>query len=137
MIWHMQLARLITAGVALVVAAWFALGTRQARELDHAKTTISAASSLTAAQAARVDSMLDAAGTLNPDQEVNVLRARLALLKGDRPEAVRILERLVRGEPMNIEGWVFLAQAGATDRAILGQALLNIRRLDHVGSHGL
>lgn len=137
MIWHMRLARVVTAGVALVVVAWFALGAHQARELDHARTLISAASSLSAAQAARADSMLAAAGTLNPDQEVNLLRARVALLKGDRPQAARILEQLVRSEPLNLEGWVWLAQAAVSDRTIFGQAILNIRRLDSVRSGGL
>jgi hypothetical protein len=137
MICRMRLARLITACVALVVAAWFALGAHQARELDRARTLITAAGSLTPERAARVDSMLSAAGTLNPDQQVNLLRGQVALLEGDNPRATRILERLVKDEPMNIEGWVWLARAAPTNRAILGEAILNVRRLDSVGSRGL
>jgi len=137
MIWRVRVARIITVCVALLIAAWFVLGARQARELDHATTVIESASSLTAAQAARVDSMLSAAATLNPDQEVSLLRARVAVLQGHNSAATHILERLVQDEPLNIEGWVWLARVALPSRTLFDRALVNIHRLDRIGSRGL
>ncbi|MDQ6817500.1 MAG: hypothetical protein M3018_08865, partial [Actinomycetota bacterium] len=62
------------------------------------------------------------------------LRARVALLQGHRSRATQILQNLLRSEPLNIRGWVLLAQAAATDRPIFDQAILNISRLDRIGS---
>src|SRR3954449_2718976 len=52
--------------VAVLVAAWFAIGGRQARDQHHATAIITRLSALTPAEAARAADALDGAGWLNP-----------------------------------------------------------------------
>jgi predicted Zn-dependent protease len=107
----MAVARIAAAVAAVVVCAWFALGVRQARDTTRAQSIIDASSSLSGARASQTASLLHNAGMLNPDSQVDILRGRLAVLENDRPQAVRILEGVVHREPLNIDGWLWLAQA--------------------------
>jgi hypothetical protein len=106
--------RVLAALFAIVVCAWFALGVRQAREVDHATTLISAGSHISPRDAARAASLLHSAGQLNPDRQVDVLRAQLADARGDRPAAERILRGVVSAEPMNALAWVQLARSATS-----------------------
>lgn len=105
----MRVSRASILLVAVVACAWFALGARQAHEV--ARATIIIVERPTAAQAQTATSLLESAGTLNPDLEVDVLRGRLALDRGELPTARRILEGVVRREPKNLEAWIWLARA--------------------------
>jgi predicted Zn-dependent protease len=105
------LARALSLLLALVLCAWFALGIRQAHDTSQATSSLSNSGGLSSAQAARVDSLLSAAGTLNPDSQVGLLRGRAALAENDRPRAVRIIEDVTRREPMNLQAWLLLAEA--------------------------
>jgi predicted Zn-dependent protease len=107
----MPLARALSLVVALVVCAWFALGIRQAHDTSQAAAILSHGAELSYAQAAHADSLLHSARVLNPDLQVDVLRAQAALIENDRARAARILEDVVRREPTNLDGWVFLTRA--------------------------
>lgn len=120
--------RVVLVAVAVVVAAWFALGIRQAVNTARATALITGQSRLTAAQARHARSLLDSASTLNPDRTVNLLRGELALAENHNASAQRILLALVHSEPKNLDAWVRLAYAAARnhDRALL---VLTARRL--------
>lgn len=127
----MSIARGLILLAAVATCAWFALGIRQARDTDRASGIVTSASSISAPAAAHVNSLLDAAGWLNPDRQVDVVRAELALQRNDPSAAERILRGLTHSEPMNVEAWVLLAQAAqGRDPAVFGLAIRNIGHLD-------
>jgi predicted Zn-dependent protease len=127
----MRLASLVTGAVAILVCAWFVLGIRQEHDLNRAQAIVSSANSLSAAQAAHVNSLLDAAGTLNPDQQVNLLRGDVAALRNQTPRAARIFQQVADREPMNINAWVLVAQADFGKGRPLANAIAHISQLDH------
>jgi predicted Zn-dependent protease len=89
---------------------------------------------LTAAQAARVGSLLDAAGMFNPDREVDLLRGQVLLGEGQRRPALRVFEGVTRDEPMNIEAWVLVAQTAYGNGPLIDRALARVGQLDRVGA---
>ena len=92
--------------------------------------------SLSAAQAAHANSLLRAAGTLNPDQQVNLLRGDVAALRNQTPRAARIFQRVADREPMNINAWVLLARADYGKGRPLANAVAHIAALDHQAKGG-
>jgi hypothetical protein len=116
--------------LAIVVCAWFALGIRQAREINEATNVITQSGTIPAPNLHSAASLLSSAGTLNPDLEVDVLRARLAVEQRDPKRAEQILKATVRKEPMNLEAWVWLAGVSLIDPPEAHIALAQIRRLD-------
>jgi predicted Zn-dependent protease len=120
--------------LAVVVCAWFALGIRQTRDTARATAIIASAGSAngpSAAQASQERSLLRAAGTLNPDKQLDVLRGQLALLRNDNRGAARILQGVVAQEPLNVEAWVYLARAAfKVNRHEFGIAAQRIAQLD-------
>jgi len=115
------------------VCAWFAVGIRQARDINRAAAIVSAATSLTPREASAANSLLKAAGTLNPDSQVDMVRAEVAMLEHRSSSATRIVESIVRREPMNAEAWVLLARAAYPNAALLHRALRHIALLDPKG----
>jgi predicted Zn-dependent protease len=113
---------------AIGVCAWFAVGVRQARDVDHATALLSGRAHIGHSDAARAASLLRSAGQLNPDRQVDVLRAQLADERGDRRTAERILRGVVAAEPMNATAWVALARS-ATDGATLRLAFRRLAQL--------
>lgn len=97
---------------AAIVAAWFALGWVQARDLGRAEALVSA-SSLSPSQAREAASLLNTAGDLNPDRTVDITRAELATRQHDPARAVTIAEQVTRAEPENLEAWRELSIAAA------------------------
>ena len=97
-------ARISLAVVALVACAWFALGIRQAHDLGHAVSIVTSAS-VSPGQAAHAESLLNAAGALNPDVEVKLVRAELALRQGDARRAVALAAQAAKDEPQNVLTW--------------------------------
>src|SRR5690348_8547698 len=98
----MRIARVLIVCAGVVVCAWFVVGIRQAHNISRVTSIVEGLNGqnrLTAAQAADAISLLNAAATLNPDRTVDVLRARVALLRGDRARAKRILLGVVASEP--------------------------------------
>ena len=110
--------RLLVSVLAIFACAWFALGVRQARDADHATTLLSAGARIGGGDAAQAASLLDDAHVLNPDRQVDVLRAQLADERGDRPTAERILRGVVAAEPMNAQAWVALARSATNGQTI-------------------
>jgi predicted Zn-dependent protease len=128
----MRIARVLIAGLGVVACAWFVLGIGQAHDIDHVTSTVGGLTGqqrLTAQQAAHADSVLDSATTLNPDRTVDLLRARVALLRGDRATAKRILLGVVAAEPRNIDAWYGLATS-ASDGATVQHAIARIAQLN-------
>jgi len=105
------LTRIPLMVVAIVACAWFVLGARQAHEIAGATAIASSATQLSASQAARADSLLADAGTLNPDTQVELLRAQVALERGTRGRALALIRRVNSLEPDNIDGWLALERA--------------------------
>ncbi len=127
----MRPARLLIGVVAVVACVWFGLGIRQAHDLGRAQAIVSGANSLSARQAAQVDSLLRAAATLNPDQQVNLVRGEAAAARNQNARAARIFEQVAAREPMNITAWVLIAQADYGKGRPLTRALAHIAQLDH------
>ena len=133
-----MLARVAAASVAIVVCAWFVLGIRQAHNTTKVRNLVLNQGTFTAAQAAHEDSLLKAAKTLNPDLEVDVLRGQVAMFAGQLQRADQILESVVRREPDNIIGWIWLARSLGTGKGhynvkLIKTAVANVARLDPLG----
>ncbi|HWJ50969.1 MAG TPA: hypothetical protein VNR42_08115 [Solirubrobacteraceae bacterium] len=117
--------------VALVVCAWFELGIRQAHDTAAATAIVTAhPQTASAAQTRKVESLLHAAGQLNPDVEVDLLRGRIVLAGGDPAGARRIIAAVTRAEPRNLEAWLTLASASTDSRPSFLNALEHVRRLE-------
>lgn len=121
--------RVAILGLAIVVCAWFAVGIRQARDIDHATSIMTGSKLPTPAQARHAHSLLESAAWLYPGTEVDVLRGRLAIEQGNRPLARRIEGRVTRLEPMNVNGWVWLANS-YTDPKLALRTIARVQQLD-------
>jgi predicted Zn-dependent protease len=129
----MLFARAALALAAAVICAWFAVGIRQARDTSRASAVINSSASITPADRAHAGSLLKAAGWLNPDRQVDILRGQLASFTGDVPGAVAILSRVTRSEPTNLQAWAALATATLDQRGyrtVFVDAIRAIGRLD-------
>jgi tetratricopeptide (TPR) repeat protein len=120
--------RLLILGIALAASAWYVVGIRQARDIAAATGAIAGHGS--PGQLAHARSLLNSAAFLNPDQEVQILRGRLALEQGRPEQAQRILAAVIRAEPMNLEGWIWLTGAALGNPPLARAALARIYRLD-------
>ena len=118
----------VAAG-ALVLCAWFGLSIHQAENTNAAAAIVTGTSRLSPAQVRHVRSLLSSAKVLNPDREVDVLRAQLDVGQGNLAAARRILEPVVAAEPQNALAWEWLARASANDRAEFFIAAIHIRAL--------
>jgi hypothetical protein len=127
----MSLVRLTAIVVALLVSAWFVVGVRQAHDTTQAQTILSRSRSISTAAARHVTSLLNTAAVLNPDQEVQVLRGRVALAQGDKVLALPILLAVTLAEPRSREAWLWLAQAAIGQNPVLfGRALQTLFAID-------
>ena len=117
-------ARTGLLALAAAACAWFALGWVQVRDTGRATALVNGASPLRAAAVQRTRSLLDTAGTLNPDLMVPMIRAQLALDQGAGARAVAILRSVTGSEPLNFTAWTQLAFAAARagDRRLLTEA---------------
>jgi predicted Zn-dependent protease len=131
MIPRVVLARVSVLILAAVACAWYALGIRQAQDMQRATSLINGPSSLTPAQARHARTLLHSARTLNPDLTVDILRGELALDQGHPAVAVRALQSVTRREPQNLQAWVQLtfASAKAGDRALTVSAARHVSAL--------
>jgi len=124
-------ARAALLALAVVACTWFAIGIRQVNDTQDATAIVTGAATPSPAAAVHARSLLQAAGWLNPDQLVPLLRGRLALIEGDNAGALRTFESVARSEPQNLEAWVAITRA-STPHTLkqLHVALLQIGRLD-------
>lgn len=116
--------------VALAVCGWFVVGTRQAHDLAAATSIVDAGRGAGPDRLAAAAADLHSAAFLDPDQEVNILRGRLAIARGQVPLARRILTGVTRSEPMNLEAWIWFtgASLGSPREGRIGTA--RIAQLD-------
>ena len=114
---------------SLCALAWFVVGIRQAHDTNAAAAIVTGASRLPAGQRRHAADLLSAAKVLNPDTQVDVLRAELALGQGDRAAARRILEQVVAKEPENAVAWEWLARASVGDLHEFFLAGIHLARL--------
>ena len=106
-------ARVIGALLALVVCAWFVLGAVELSETDRATAILQRTGRWTPAEARQTAALLGDAGRLNPDRQIELLRAALHVREGDAPAARAIVWRVLAQEPQNIEAWAALAHVRA------------------------
>lgn len=125
-----MIVRFAVAVVAIVACAWFALGIREAHDLSSATNALASAQPPSRSAADLVSSRLNDADSLYPGEDVDVLRGRLALAERHDALARQILLRAARGEPDNLEAWVWLARAAGGDAAELRLALNQVARLE-------
>jgi hypothetical protein len=114
--------RLAVLALAAVICAWFGLGEVQARDETRAAALVDQNGTPSTALTARILRLLDRAGTLNPDRDIDILRAQAQTRAGERTAALATARRVVRDEPRNIDAWLVLGFAArGIDR---GQARL-------------
>jgi hypothetical protein len=123
------LVRVLVLGLALAACAWYVVGIRQARAVDQVSSIVSGGGQITPAQARHASDLLNSAAFLNPDRQVDVLRAEVKLDRGELPAARRILWRVVEGEPDNLAAWLTLARASVHDLRDFYAAAFAIRQL--------
>ena len=126
----MTAVRVLAVAVALVVAAWFAVGVRQAASVDAAQAEIGKLPDPTPDRLQRIERRLDRAEWLDVGQAVEIVRARAVLQQLDLPRGRRLLLRVLAAEPENVEAWALLSFATLDDAPRLHErALAALRRL--------
>jgi cytochrome c-type biogenesis protein CcmH/NrfG len=118
-----QAVRIAAALFALLVCSWFALGVWQTTNLSHAEAIINARKSANAQEVRTVDALLDDAGVLNPDRQVELDRVHILLEHLEFNAAAKIAREVVSAEPQNIEAWLWLARASGGRQPLFGYAL--------------
>lgn len=118
------------AAVAFAVAAcvWFAIGVRQAHDVTVATNIVT--SSHTPASLARASSALSSAAFLNPDQNVDILRGRVAIARGHVARAQQILRRVTEKEPLNLIAWIWFTGASLGNKEAGTLGAKQIAKLD-------
>lgn len=125
----MRLLRIGGMLVALPICVWFGLGIRQADDTTKATAILSSTAPPSRAQIARAASLIRAAQPLNPDTEVDVLRAQLDRAQNELAAARQILERVVAEEPANAVAWLWLARSSRGAPGTFVTALERVREL--------
>lgn len=127
----MRFARAALVVGVLVLCAWFVLGVRQAEDTQRAAALIAGGNRLSAEQARLARSLLDSAGTLNPDLTIDLLRGQLAADQQQTAAAERIAASATRREPLNLAAWSQLVYAAARrgDRPTLIRAARHVSEL--------
>jgi predicted Zn-dependent protease len=123
----MKRSPVVIAGLAVFVCACFAVGIRQAHDVDRATSIMTGANLPTPAQAQRAQSLLNSAAWLYPGTEVDVLKGRLAIEQGKYAQAERIERRVTESEPLNVQGWAWLAHA--SNPTLATRALSHVAQL--------
>jgi len=103
---------------------------RQAISLDRATAIIGHGTSIRPALAVRAGSLLNEAGALNPDRQVDLERINLELELHHVQAARELAREVTRAEPENVEAWVSLAETAGDDPALFAQAVHKIRALE-------
>ena len=68
----------------------------------------------------------------HPDEQVNILRAQVALGRSDHAGAEKILAGVTRREPKNVQAWVWVTKASADPRTYF-TGLVHIGQLERSG----
>lgn len=121
--------RLVAVVIALVVTAWFAVGVRQSNKTQSATNLVGTSTQLPASAARRANSLLSSAGFLNPDRQVDLLRAQVDRERGRLSAARAILKPLVAAEPENVQAWLELARSSVGDATDFFTAVRRVQQL--------
>lgn len=124
-----RFARVAVLLLALLCCAWFALGARQAHLVGQATAIVGPGHRLSPQQARHAADLLHAAGALNPDLQVDVLRGELAIDQGHLAEARRILHSVILREPKNLAAFEQAARASADDKPAYYATEIGIQHL--------
>jgi len=126
----MPALRWVLLAAAVVVCAWFALGAVQTHDEDRATTLVDSFSTPTPALTAQILSLLNTAGTLNPDRNIELLRAQALTRAGRSAAGIAAARSVTRAEPQNVDAWTVLAfAAGRADPALATAALAQRQKL--------
>lgn len=107
----MRAARFAIAALAVAACAWFVIGVIQADNQSRATALIQGGGTPTPAQTSQIQHWLDTAGTLNPDRNIDLLRAQAEVRAGQSVKALAVMKRVVREEPRNADAWIVLGFA--------------------------
>jgi hypothetical protein len=94
--------------VAVIVCAWFALGIRASHDAGVVSAILQAHNNPTPAEAAKARSALGDAEVLNPDQNLQILRAQIEFHSGNVAAGISIAKSVVKREPLNVSAWLVL-----------------------------
>ena len=95
----MRAARLAIAALAVAACAWFVIGAIQSHNESRATALINGGGTPTPAQTAQIGHWLDTAATLNPDRNIDLLRAQAEVRAGQSARALVLMKRVVGDEP--------------------------------------
>src|SRR3954447_8489554 len=115
----MRAARLGIAALAVAACAWFVLGVIQADNQSHATALVNSAGSPSRAQTADIEHSLDRAATLNPDRNIDLLRAQAEVRAGQSAKALARMKRVVAAEPRNVDAWIVFGFAARAQHSAL------------------
>jgi hypothetical protein len=125
-----MVARLTLLAVAILALGWLAVLWRDHRIVDAEAGELIFNEDLSAREFARGARRIEDARLLNPDPTWRLQRG-LALIRRDRPRAIRELERVVASEPDNVTAWKLLyGAARGFNPAVAARARAEIERLD-------
>jgi hypothetical protein len=127
---HRRPVTAIALVLTLAVCAWWVLSIVQSTALNRAQAILGTRTSLPAAPARHVESLLNVAGTLNPDRTVGLERVDLLLDEGRKLAARRLARQITRAEPQNIIAWVDLAHASYGNPKLFNDAIAHVERLE-------
>ncbi|HET9101950.1 MAG TPA: tetratricopeptide repeat protein [Solirubrobacteraceae bacterium] len=96
---------------AVIACAWFALGAVQTSDQNRATDLIDSLHAPSRAQTTEILGLLDTAGTLNPDRNIDLLRAQALIRSGHADAGLAVARRVVAAEPDNIDAWTVLGFA--------------------------
>jgi predicted Zn-dependent protease len=117
----MRAARLAIAALAVAACAWFVIGVIQSHNESRATALINSGGTPTRAQTAQVGHWLDTAATLNPDRNIDLLRAQAEVRAGQSARALVLMKRVVREEPRNADAWIVFAFAAQSQSPALAR----------------
>lgn len=125
----MPVLRWALLACAVVVCAWLVLGEVQTRALDQATALVDQPTTPTLSKTAHILHLLSTAGTLNPDQNVALLRSQALTRAGRSLAGLRVAEQVARAEPMNADAWVVLGFAAKHNPALARYASAQLLKL--------
>ncbi len=120
--------------LAILAVAWFFIGARQAHELDGATNLIADHAGNTTPASDRTLSLLRSADFLEPGDEVDLLRAQLALERRKYSKASRLIGQATRSEPDDLNAWMLALDLAVIDRRLEnpGEITAHLKALDPV-----
>ena len=120
---------------AIAAAAWLAVALGDQRALDDATATLRTTGPSRASLEQALSDTEHAKRLRERDQAPDVLRARILAGLYRRPEALALLEHVVRREPDNLDAWFSIAVLSADeDKPLTLQARRRLAQLDPIAA---